>query len=531
MAKEEVVQEEIVVETEEGEPEEAPNVLSEKAAEIFLKRKVDVLLRKYHIWRRGYQLYVDHDRKNLVIAKNGSIEQEVHIEDMQGVREEQKTVFVQDRYRREIALRFVDESEIKNVLPALQALVTAALDQTYLNSRSAEAKRMFRDADKNSNGSLSITEVVNLLNNLSINMRHEQIVTLFHRSDVSQTDSVSEEEFLNIFREIMRRKSMLTSVFYTYTSDVRLMSCAELEQFLVAEQGNDAQSAATLAASILESLGKGGKLDVDGFLDHLLSPENSAVTPDKHKLHMDMTRPMADYYINSSHNTYLEGNQITGSVSVDSYVKTLQAGARCVEIDLWEDEDGQITITHGHTLTGEIRFCDVVAVFADPCISFAKSEYPLILSCEDHLTLRSRQAMVQIMEENKEFWSMLHKPYTVEDNANLSPEDLKGKILIKMKIKKETPSELARLIFMQGVKHKGNWDETMAKPALACVSHDEAKLEQLIDDGEGDKVVEYNRCHVTRVYPSGKRVKSSNFDPSLGWLVRSSGDTQYRRTN
>jgi len=518
MATKEVVQEEEIIEVEDESTEVAADVLSEKAAAIFLERKVDVLVRKYHIWRRGYQLFVDQGRKNLVVAKSGSVEHEVHIEDIYSVREEQKTIFIQDRHRKEIVLRLADESEMRDVYPALQALVAAVLDQARLNSRFAVAKRMFRDADRDSTGRLSLAEVVDLFATINPSMSHEQIVALFKRTDVDQTNVINEKEFLHIFREIMRRKTRLTSIFYTYTGDDRLMSSSELERFLCMEQGEDEKSAAVLAASVLESAGKDGKLDVDVFLDHILSPTNSAVAPARCKLHMDMTRPITDYYINSSHNTYLEGNQITGSVSVDSYVKTLLAGARCVEIDLWEDEDGQLTITHGHTLTGEIRFRDVVTIFADPAISFAKSEYPLILSFEDHLTLRGRYTMVQIMQENSSFWSMLHKPESVENNASLSPESLRGKILIKMKIKEETPPELAKLIFMQGVKHKGNWTETMAKPLLACVSHDEAKLEQLIDDDEGDRVVEFNKQHFTRVYPSGKRVKSSNFDPSLGWL-------------
>jgi len=46
----------------------------------------------------------------------------------------------------------------------------------------------------------------------------------------------------------------------------------------------------------------------------------------------DMTQSMSHYFVSTSHNTYLVGNQLTSESSVDGYIRALKAGCRCVEL-------------------------------------------------------------------------------------------------------------------------------------------------------------------------------------------------------
>lgn len=68
----------------------------------------------------------------------------------------------------------------------------------------------------------------------------------------------------------------------------------------------------------------------DGFIRYLMSDENAPVFLDRLDVYMDMDQPLAHYYINSSHNTYLSGRQFGGKSSVEMYRQVLLAGCRCV---------------------------------------------------------------------------------------------------------------------------------------------------------------------------------------------------------
>lgn len=61
------------------------------------------------------------------------------------------------------------------------------------------------------------------------------------------------------------------------------------------------------------------------------SPTGDIFNPEHNQVNQDMTQPLSNYFIATSHNTYLTGDQLLSQSRVEMYAYVLQAGCRCVE--------------------------------------------------------------------------------------------------------------------------------------------------------------------------------------------------------
>jgi phosphatidylinositol phospholipase C beta len=126
--------------------------------------------------------------------------------------------------------------------------------------------------------------------------------------------------------------------------------------------------------------------------------ENEIINPIKYELCDDMEQPLSHYFVNSSHNTYLTGHQITGKSDAEMYKQVLLAGCRCIELDCHDDDSlDEPVITHGRTLCTKILFSEAIQAIHEA--AFKTSPYPVVLSFENFCGKKMQEKMAKYMSD------------------------------------------------------------------------------------------------------------------------------------
>ncbi|XP_034942124.1 1-phosphatidylinositol 4,5-bisphosphate phosphodiesterase-like [Chelonus insularis] len=285
------------------------------------------------------------------------------------------------------------------------------------------------------------------------------------KSDKMEVSAFTLEHFTTLYFKVCPRND-IEELFQTITSGKEYITLMSLVNFMNEKQRDPMlneilyplydEKRCTEIINDYESdekLKNEKKLSKEGFIRYLMSDENAPVFLDKLDEWMDMDQPLSHYYINSSHNTYLSGRQIGGKSTVEMYRQVLLAGCRCVELDCWDGkgEDEEPIITHGKAMCTDILFKDVIVALRD--CAFVTSEYPVILSFENHCCLKQQYKLAKYCDDILGDLLLKEplKDYPLEPGSPLPPPSaLKRKILIKNKRLKPEVEKAELELFLAG---------------------------------------------------------------------------------
>lgn len=282
------------------------------------------------------------------------------------------------------------------------------------------------------------------------------------------------------------------------------------------------------------------EIGVDGLRLLLLHDEFCLMNAEKaNRVYHDMTRPITDYFIATSHNTYIQKNQVFGDCTAETYIHALRNGCRAVEMDCYDGELMEPVVYHGNTMTVSILFRDILMAIESE--AFTLSPFPLFLNIENHCSYEGQRLMAKHLKEIFKD-HLLTKPLFEEFQTLPSPEQLKYKVLIRSRRypkgivaadpksnkssdetepnPKDFHPDFAELIVYAQIVSFTNIHHTLrTQKCFHSISFKESKAKALIDaeSPHHREFIALTKQHLVRVYPGTLRQDSSNFHPPFYW--------------
>ncbi|OQS02909.1 phospholipase C-eta2 [Thraustotheca clavata] len=425
-----------------------------------------------------------------------------------------------------------DSEQYDRWFKGLQSLVTRWRSARALDPEQIFLYQQWIHADANRDGKVNRSEIIKITHTLNhASSAKRAMLESFINADQNKDGELSFSEFCS-FMNVVRHREEIDAIIQLYSPDQKAWIPQVWETFFLGQCHNPGE----ILALTNKYMTNGA---TDSYLDlcrYLTSPENAWFELEKIPLYQDMNLPLSNYFISTSHNTYLEGDQLQSNSSVHRYISVLLQSCRCVEIDIWDGDDGEPVVYHGHTLTTRIKFSDVIQ--AINAHAFDVSPFPLILSLENHCSEPQQVRMAAIMtsvfgdkiyteeplDHNLPSPNMLQHRILLkgkgnslssssDDKSSESDEECEDKVVKKLSVAKELDS----ILFFKG-KHFSSFEDSKQWPCNYMSSFSEGKVKKLCSSI--DARLQYQRLHqdhVSRIYPSGVRIDSSNFNPLLGW--------------
>ena len=322
------------------------------------------------------------------------------------------------------------------------------LDQKEFQSLAREigmdAKELLIYIDKNKDGIITKEEVItyfrSILNGLEFKEIFEKYASIKNKDDGIYT--MNPDELKLFFHDIQKEfindleARQLIILFKLYIDkDTKRKMCKKFQNIFFYNKNKINEEEISNSMKKLNQKLKLNKIEEEIILELNLKEFANMLNSDllnvydnkKQNSELDTTHSLVDYYINSSHNTYLKGHQLKGLSDPKMYSFAVLAGYRLVELDCYNGEEDDIIITHGFTLVTKLKLEDVLVELREN--AFKNSPYPVILSIENHLDERHQQIMAKNLQ--KYLIDLYIFPTDAPPETLPTLEELKYKFIVK----------------------------------------------------------------------------------------------------
>ncbi|ORM39516.1 1-phosphatidylinositol 4 [Babesia sp. Xinjiang] len=269
-------------------------------------------------------------------------------------------------------------------------------------------------------------------------------------------------------------------------------------------------------------------LTVMGFHWSLAQKFNTLAMPqDALEIANMLKYPLNAFWIASSHNTYLTGNQVGGAATAGALADALLRGCRCIELDCQDGAYGEPVLCHSWKncqLTGSVTLRE--ALLACKETAFRTSKLPVILSmqmtCTDECKSKTAEMCKSILGDE------LYVPdpkdpvdfvAAVPIGSLLSKFIIKGKMRIEGVPKNpEAEKEWMSVVALHGYRMNDLTPDTLQNVKRNDVySMKESKFSKVAPHQEFLR--QFTDISMIRVFPSSTRVASTNFCPLNAWAA------------
>lgn len=325
----------------------------------------------------------------------------------------------------------------QDLMASLSSFNDKAVKTYWRNEMNRQAQDKSADEEE-----IDIVGVERLCRSLHIHCSAKYLRSKFDKADVTRSGRLNFAEFQEFVRLMKKREDIYSIYRDVAWEPEKGITMEEFFSFLKEVQKEDVEADPCHWEGVFTKFVRRSKSKeqvaqeaADGELPRmneaaltsfLISTLNVPMQSPPSQYTLD--RPLNEYFVSSSHNTYLLGRQVAGQSSVEAYITALTRGCRCVEVDCWNGAEGPV-VMHGRTLTSQVSFADVMSTIAK--YAFVKSQFPLWISLEVHCNPAQQAMMAEIIKLTCGS-KLVTTP--VDSSEQLpSPSQLMNRILIKVK--------------------------------------------------------------------------------------------------